>query len=525
MAAIASPISLPAIPKASLRWAIAVSVSLAAMLEMIDTSIVNVALTDMQASLGATLSEIGWVVTSYAIANVVMIPLSAWLGDSFGKKNYFVFSMAGFTAASVMCGFANSLGMLITARVIQGLMGGGLLAKAQAFLFETFPREEQGMAQAMFGICVIAGPAIGPTLGGWLVTNYEWPWIFFINLPVGIAATMACIAFLPKDHVTNGVKNVDYLGIGLLIVWVGSLQMMLEQGYENDWFDSSFIKWLAFLAATGGLGWVWRELWTPFPAVDLKVLHFRSLSAGSVYSFVLGVALYGALFAVPIFAQQVLGYTAYETGMLLFPGAMASAIMMPLMGKLVNKVDARFLILTGTCILIGAMVMLSSMSTDTGPDDIFWPMIVRGCGTTMMFMPLSLATFSPLPKRWVSAGTGFFNLTRQMGGSVGIAFLTTVLAQREAFHRAVLVESLNLDSPQVMDRIHQLTSGFMAKGMPQETAHQSALGVLNGSVNQQAAVLSFGDMFHIVSILLLCSILLLPLLGRGRAGAGAPPAH
>jgi DHA2 family multidrug resistance protein len=501
------------------------AVSLAAMLEVIDTSIVNVALTDMQASLGATLSEIGWVVTSYGIANVIMIPLSAWLGDSFGKKRYFVFSMVGFTAASVMCGFATTLPMLITARIIQGLMGGGLLAKAQAFLFETFPKEEQGMAQALFGVCVIAGPAIGPTLGGWLTTNYSWPWIFFINLPVGIGATIACMVFLPTDAKSHGARNVDYLGIGLLIVWVGSLQTLLEQGNEDDWFDSTFIRWLGFLAITGGLGWVWREAKTKFPAVDLRVLKYRSLSAGSIYSFVLGVGLYGALFAVPIYAQQILGYTAYQTGVLLFPGAIASAVMMPVMGKLAGKIDARILILAGSAVLISSMVMLSTISVDTGPSEIFWPMIIRGCGTVMMYMPLSLATFSLVPRAQVSAASGFYNLTRQLGGSVGIAVLTTLLAQREAFHRSVLVEHVSTTSTTTYDRIQQLTAGFVAKGQPPSIAHQNALGTLDGMVNLQSAVLSFGDMFHIVSIMFVCSIPLLLLLGSGRGAKPAPDAH
>jgi DHA2 family multidrug resistance protein len=528
MSAIASPQAvpaMPAIPKPWLRWAIAVSVSLAAMLEVIDTSIVNVALTDMQASLGATLSEIGWVVTSYGIANVIMIPLSAWLGDSFGKKRYFVFSMVGFTAASVLCGFAPSLPILIVARIIQGLMGGGLLAKAQAFLFETFPKEEQGMAQALFGVCVIAGPAIGPTLGGWLTTNYSWPWIFFINLPVGIAATIACLVFLPKDVNNRGAKNVDYLGIGLLIVWVGSLQALLEQGNEEDWFDSSFIRLLAVAAVTGGISWVWREAKTQYPAVDLRVLRHRSLSAGSLYSFVLGVGLYGALFAVPIFAQQVLGYTAYQTGVLLFPGALASAFMMPVMGKLAGKIDARILILAGSGVLISSMVMLSGISINTGPSDIFWPMIIRGAGTVMMYMPLSLATFSLVPRNEVSAASGFYNLTRQLGGSVGIAVLTTLLAQRQAFHRSVLVEHLTGSSIVTQQRLQQFTAGFLAKGMPLPIARQQAMAALDGTVNLQSSVLSFGDMFHIVAIMFLCSVPLLLLLGSGRGVKPAPDAH
>lgn len=512
-------------PAKSLRWLIAISVSVAALLEVIDTSIVNVALTDMQATLGATLSEIGWVVTGYGVANVIMIPLSAWLGDVFGKKRYFVFAMVGFTAASVLCGIAPTLPILIAARILQGLMGGGLLAKAQAFLFETFPKEEQGAAQALFGACVIAGPAIGPTLGGWLTTNYSWPWIFWVNLPVGIAATIMCMTFLPKDKEAAPRKKVDYFGIATLIVWVGSLQTLLEEGNQEDWFESNFIITLAIFAAVGFALWVWRELTTEAPAVDLRVLRHRSLSAGSAYSFVVGVGLYGALFAVPIFAQQILGYTPYQTGMLLLPGAIASAAMMPVVGRFGGKVDSRILIAIGSAVLIGAILALSHISTQTSAEDMFWPLVMRGAGTVMIFLPLSLATFSPLPRSEVSAASGFYNLTRQLGGSVGVAVLTTILDKREVFHRAVLVEHLGVGDPMVTERMNMLTSGFVARGADPETAHRMALAALDRTVNVQSAVISFGDTFHIVGALFVVSLGLLAFLGSGKGAKGGGDIH
>lgn len=513
-------------PPKRLRWMIAISVSIAALMEVIDTSIVNVALTDMQATLGATLSEVGWVVTGYGVANVIMIPLSAWLGDAFGKRRYFVFSMVGFTVASVLCGIAPNLPFLIFARILQGLMGGGLLAKAQAYLFETFPKKEQGMAQAIFGVCVIAGPAIGPTLGGWLVTNYAWPWIFWVNLPIGIAATLMCIAFLPKDKPRlAGNHKVDYLGIALLIVWVGSLQTVLEEGHHDDWFESSFILALA-IAATVGLGlWIWRELKTPAPAVDLRVLRHRSLIGGSIYSFIVGIALYGTVFAIPIFAQQVLGYTAYQTGMLLLPGALASAFMMPIMGKLVGKVDARILIAVGSLTVVGALSALSGISTQTNEEAMFWPLIFRGAGTVCIFLPLSLATFASIPKKDVSAASGFYNLTRQLGGSVGIAALTTLLAQRESFHRSTFLESVNAYSPAATERIAALTALFQSRGADPATAHARAMSVIDRSVNLQAAVTSFGDSFHVVSMLFIVALVLLFLLGSGKGAKVAADAH
>src|SRR5919202_314028 len=283
----------------SRKWAIAFTASLGAILEVIDTSIVNVALTDMQASLGATVAEIGWVVSGYAIANVILIPLSAWLGEHFGKKNYFIFSLVGFTIASVMCGLSFNLPMLIISRILQGLCGGGLLAKAQAILFETFPPHEQGLAQSVFGVGVIAGPAIGPTLGGYLTDSLGWRWIFFINIPVGIVAVIMAIVFLRPDLKQHGrsQQKVDWTGIVLLCIAIGSLQAFLEEGEKENWFESGFITLLAFVAVMGLFLFIWRELSTKAPAVDLRVLRHKSLAAGSLYSGILGMGLYGALFA------------------------------------------------------------------------------------------------------------------------------------------------------------------------------------------------------------------------------------
>lgn len=526
------PQPLPASPPSPyaqgwLKWAIAITASLGAILEVIDTSIVNVALAEMQASLGATISEIGWVVTGYAIANVVMIPLTAWLGDLFGQKKYFIFSLVGFTVSSVLCGLAPNLGTLILARILQGLCGGGLLAKAQAILFQTFPPHEQGTAQAVFGIGVIAGPAIGPTLGGFLTDTLGWRWIFFINIPFGILAVVMGILFLKPDRFDPQAKaqKVDWLGIGLLILAVGSLQTFLEEGDKNDWFESGFITTLAILASVGLILFIWRELVTPKPAVDLRVLRHRSLAAGSLYSAVLGMGLYGALFAVPIFAQTVLHFTATQTGILLFPGALASAIMMPVLGKLTSKIDPRLLIAGGGTITSFVMFALSSINPDTGTESLFWPLVWRGVGTVMMFLPLSLATLGPLPRQDISAGSGFYNLTRQLGGSIGIALLTTLLAQREAFHRAILVEKVSLYDPLTRERLEALTAALQSRGIEASVAHDQALMLLNQSVNLQAALLSFEDIFRVVGIAFLVSLPLLLFLGKPKAGASAPAAH
>ena len=510
-----------------LKWAIAFTASLGAILEVIDTSIVNVALTDMQASLGATVSEIGWVVSGYGIANVILIPLTAWLGDYFGKKSYFIFSLVGFTIASVMCGLAFNLPMLIISRILQGLCGGGLLAKAQAILFETFPPHEQGVAQAVFGVGVIAGPAIGPTLGGYLTDGLGWRWIFFVNIPFGIVAVAMSWLFLPKDNLEGNKRSkaVDWWGIALLAISVGSIQTFLEEGEKEDWFNSAFITTLAIVGIIGLGLFIWRELTTKHPAVDLRVLRHRSLAAGSIYSGILGMGLYGALFAVPIFAQSILHFTATQTGLLLAPGALASAITMVLLGKISTKVDARVLIAGGAVGTAFVMFQLANITPLTGTDDLFWPLIWRGAFTVLMFLPLSLATLGPLPKQDVSAGSGFYNLTRQLGGSIGIAVLTTLLAQREAFHRAMLLSHVTPYDVETNQRIDLLTGALQSRGMDAVTAHQQALALMSQTVSQQAAVLSFADIFRVVGVAFLCSLPLLLFLGKGGAGAKAPVGH
>ncbi len=512
--------------KNAAKWLIAVSVALGALLEIVDTSIVNVALTQMQASLGVTLSEVGWVVTSYGIANVIILPLSAWLGDRFGKKRFFVFSLIAFTIASLMCGFATSLTALVCARVLQGLFGGGLLAKAQSILFETFPKEEQAMAQALFGVVAIAGPAIGPTLGGYIVTNLDWRWIFFINLPIGVIAVMMTVASLPPDDPTKKAKGaVDFLSIGYLAIGIGSLQAVLEEGHSEDWFDSPMICALALGAVVGIYLFVKRTLASAHPVVDLRVLRYRSLAAGSVLSMVVGMGLYGALFAVPIFAQSILHFTSQQTGMLLLPGAIASAFTMPIVARLLRSFDPRALILCGAFIVVGAMMMLSNMNPQTGEGDMFWPLILRGFGTVMMFLPMSMAVLGPIPVRDISAATGLYNLTRQLGGSIGIAILTTVLSTRQAFHRAVLIEKLGASDWLTQERLRALTGRFIAGGADPIAAKQRAIALLESNVQLQSSVLAFADMFYVGALAFIAALPLLLLLGKGKSGAKVDAGH
>ncbi|HEY4102348.1 MAG TPA: DHA2 family efflux MFS transporter permease subunit [Polyangiaceae bacterium] len=524
----AQSISLP-MPKpraaAGGKWAIAVAVALGALLEVVDTSIVNVALTDMQNTLGATLSEVSWVVSGYAVANVIVLPMTAWLGDRFGKKRYFIFSLIGFTIASMMCGMASTLPILIIARVLQGLMGGGLLAKAQAILFETFPKEEQGVAQAFFGAIVIAGPAIGPTLGGYLVTNVNWRWIFFVNVPLGILAVIMCSAALPADVEKKNTSRIDWLAIGLLALGLGCLQSLLEEGNSEDWFQSHLVTSLLVTSLVALGAFVWRSLSSSNPVVDLRVLRYRSLWAGSILSVIVGMALYGALFAVPIFAQTLMGYTSQETGMLLLPSALASAVTMIMAGQIIRKVDSRLGLVVGALVLVFAVHQLSTLTSETGADDFFWPLIIRSVGTVCMFLPLNMATLGPIPKKDIAKASGFFNLTRQLGGSIGVALLTLLLTTRQAFHRSVLVEKMASSDPAVVDRIHMFTSGFMAKGAAVFDAQRQALAAMNGIVNREAAIMSFNDTFWATGVLILVFLPLVFLLGNPEKGVKVEAGH
>jgi DHA2 family multidrug resistance protein len=409
--------------------------------------------------------------------------------------------------------------------VLQGLAGGGLLAKAQAILFETFPKEEQAMAQAFFGVIVIAGPAIGPTLGGYLVTNVDWRWIFFINAPIGLVAVLMCMSALPTDKAERDTSTVDWLSIFLLAGGLGSLQTVLEEGNSEDWFDSPMISTLSVVALVSLTLFVQRTLASKAPVVDLRVLRHRSLWAGSILSVIVGMALYGTLFSVPIFAQSIMRFTSQETGMLLLPGALASAVAMPIAAKILGKVDARLGLVGGALILATALTMMSGLTVQTGADDFFWPLIVRSFGTVFMFLPLNMATLGPIPKEEVGKAAGFFSLTRQLGGSIGVALLATMLSQRQAFHRGVLVEHLVSSDPLTIERVNALTGGMMARGSTAEEARQRALALLDGIVNQQAAVLSFADTFWATGALIVCFLPLVLLLGKANPKVAVDAGH
>ncbi|MDB4873731.1 MAG: drug resistance transporter, EmrB/QacA subfamily [Gemmatimonadetes bacterium] len=501
------------------KYIIAFAVVLAALMQVIDSSIVNVALPDMMGNLGASLDEIAWVSTGYILASVIIIPLTGWLGSFFGRKRYFVGSIIIFTAASVLCGASHSLSALIFWRIVQGLGGGALMTVSQAVLFEAFPRREAGTAMALFGLGVMVGPTIGPTLGGWLTDNYGWPWIFYINLPVGILAAVMIAAFVHDSEYQEKPSAIDYQGIALLAISVGALQYVLEHGQREDWFDSRLIVSLLTIGLVGGVALVWRELTTDHPVIDFRVLRHRQMWVGTLLGVVMGVGLYAMSFTLPVFLQSNLHMTAQQTGIVLLPGAIATALSMALVGRLTSRFDPRVLITIGALIFALAAWQLSKITGLSGGNDFFWPLIFRGVGLGFMFVPLTTVTLAQLSPRELPQGVGLYSFFRQLGGSFGIAGIATLLARYTTQMRAVLGDHIVAGDPTTVTRLNGLTAGMIARGADAWTARQRALALLDRQLIGQASVIAYGKIYVLAAALILLLIPLL-LLVRETKGAG-----
>ncbi|PYO80274.1 MAG: MFS transporter [Gemmatimonadetes bacterium] len=503
------------------KYLIAFAVVLAALMQVIDSSIVNVALPDMMGNLGASLDEIAWVSTGYILANVIIIPLTGWLGDFFGRKRYFVGSIIIFTVTSFMCGASTSLSELVFWRIVQGMGGGALMTVSQAVLFESFPRREAGMAMALFGLGVMVGPTIGPTLGGWLTDNYGWPWIFYVNLPVGVLAAAMIIAYVHDPEDQERPPTIDYIGIALLAMSVGSLQYLLEYGQRDDWFDSRLMTFLAVTSAVTGITLIWRELTTADPVIDFRVLKHRQMWVGTLLGVVMGVGLYASVFTLPVFLQSNLRMTAQQTGIVLLPGALATAVSMAVVGRLTNKFDARILIAIGALLFAGAMIRLSRVTGESGSTDFFWSLIMRGVGLGMMFVPLTTITLAELTHRELPQGTGLYNFFRQLGGSLGIAAIATLLSHYTAQFRAILAEHVSLGDPTTVSRLDMLTRGLIGGGADPWTARQRALEIMDRELMGQASVIAYSRIYVLSAALILALIPLLILIRHTKGAADA----
>jgi MFS transporter, DHA2 family, multidrug resistance protein len=503
------------------KYLIAFAVVLAALMQVIDSSIVNVALPDMMGNLGASLDEIAWVSTGYILASVIVIPLTGWLGSMFGRKRYFVTSIIIFTLSSFFCGASHTLGTLIFWRIVQGVGGGALMTVSQAVLFESFPREEAGMAMALFGLGVMVGPTIGPTLGGWLTDNYGWPWIFYINLPVGVLAAFMIAMYVHDSVHQQKPPSVDYMGIALLTVSVGALQYVLEHGQRDDWFDSSMIASLTVIGVVGGVLLVWRELTAEHPVIDFRVLRHRQVSVGTILGVMMGVGLYAMSFTLPVFLQSNLHMTAQQTGIIMLPGALATALSMFVVGRLSRHFDPRLLITAGALIFADAAWQLSRMTSESGGVDFFWPLILRGVGLGLMFVPLTTITLAELSPQELPQGTGLYNFFRQLGGSFGIAAIATLLARYTTQIRSTLTEHVTTTDVTSLARVEALTRGMIARGADAWSARRQALTLIDSQITGQASVIAYSRIYMLSALLILALIPLLVFVRQTRGAAGA----
>ena len=469
----------------------------AALLQLIDSSIVNVCLTDMMGSLGASFDEIGWVITGYAVSNIIMITLSGWMSAKFGRKYYFAASIIVFTIASIFCGTSTNLWELVTFRIIQGLGGGGLISTAQAILVETFPKEDLAMANAIYGVSVVVGPAIGPTLGGYIVDNLNWQWIFFINIPVGIIATILTFMFVTEPKTKPVAAKMDWLALVLLIAAIGSLQVVLEKGQSEDWFETRYITILAWVAGITGVFFIGRELIKKEPMVNLRLFSNRPFATGTLFNFILGFGLYGTTLVIPIFCQGLLGYTAMQTGLIMLPGSLANAFMMPIVGIMLKRKIGHPVIYAGLGLFLffAFSFQMGTMNTQVGAWDFFIPLMVRGFAMGLIFIPLTTISLSGLEGAQIPQGTALSNMVRQLGGSIGIALITTFIARGTAKHYAYLGENVTLGDFQTQQRINLLTGGFISKGYDAHTAQATAYNVISKTIYGQATFLTYKDLF------------------------------
>ncbi len=509
------------------RWIILVGLVMSVIMEALDTTIINVALPQMGGNFGATPNEIAWVSTGYILAVVSLLPITAWLAARFGRKRYLVASVLLFTASSFFCGISHSLGQLIFWRVLQGMGGAALLSTAQATLLEIFPASQQGLVQSILGLGVVVAPALAPMLGGWLTDNYAWPWVFFVNIPVGIIATFIVATYLKNSAFGDGAGKVDIAGIGLLITGLASMQYVLEEGEQDDWFGSVLIVRLAILAAVSLAAFVAWELSprNPAPAVNLRVLKDRSLTGGSLIGFAMGFGLTGGLFIFPLFVQGILHFTPTETGLVLLPAGIAIEVAIVICGLTLQKgADPRLLIAIGILIFIYANWDLSHLSSlSSGPNTIPGQ-VLRGLGIGFLFIPVTVTAYSTLKGQAIAQGTALWNLSLQLGGSFGIAALNTYVVNMTQFHRANLVGDLYNGSAALADRqnglAQTLTGGSGGYALAQ--AKPAALGLIDQAVQTQAQTLAYNNAFLMIGVVFVFVFPALFLLKK--PAGGAPPA-
>lgn len=483
-------------------WLIAISVMLATVMEVLDTSVANVALPHIAGNLSATPEEATWVLTSYLISNAIILPATSWIGKYIGRKRFLIICIIIFTGASALCGAAPNLAILIIARVLQGMGGGALQPIAQSVLLESFPPARRGVAMAVYGIGIVVAPIIGPTLGGWITDNYSWRWIFYINLPIGLIASFMANTFVEDPPYLKDQKpgRIDYTGFGLMALGLGALEITLDLGQQRDWFESSLIVFTTTVSAVSILAFIAWELYTPEPIVNLRVFLNRNFAMGCALIGSVGVVLYGSTALLPLFLQTLLGYPAVESGFAVSPRGVGAILSMIVVGRLIARVDSRYLITFGFTVLCFSTWLFTGIDLYIAQSNIIIPMFISGIAMGFVFVPLTTMTMSTLPQEQIGNASGIYNLMRNTGGSIGIAIMTTMLARNSQFHQAVLSAHTTQYDPAFQGTFERLRDMFAAT-MDAVSASQQAYASIYEAMVRQAAVLAYIDDFWLLTIL------------------------
>lgn len=486
-------------------------------MEVLDTSVATVALPHIAGNLSATTDESTWVLTSYLISNAIVLPSSGWLSSVLGRREYQLFSVVLFTLASMACGAAPSLGWLIVARVIQGAAGGGLQPVSQAVLLESFPLHKRGQAMAVYGMGIIVSPLIGPLIGGWITDNFSWRWIFYVNVPVGMLALGMIYMFVQDPpYLKRGKRgDLDYMGLGFLALALTTIQVVLDKGQEADWFGTDWVRWFVGIAAVATVAFIVHELRTAKPLVNLRILKNRNLATGTFLIGLLGVIIYGTTALLPLFLQDLIGYSAYNSGLAVAPRGIGAMVSMILAARLINKVDERILITFGVIVRGVSLLMLGHLDLQMSMGSVVWPNIINGFANGFLFVPLTTLTMKTLPRELMGAGTGIYNLLRNMGASFGISMVTTLLVRGEQLHQNTLAEHLTGTNPIYMERLHALVRYLSVQSG--EAGVSEALGEIYRGLLQQAMLSSYIGDFRLLGYL---SFACLPFLLLFRSSGG-----
>ncbi|HEV2382149.1 MAG TPA: DHA2 family efflux MFS transporter permease subunit [Terriglobia bacterium] len=506
-------------------WIIAIAVMLSTFMEVLDTTVVNVSLPHIAGSLSATTDEATWALTSYLVSNAIVLPITGWLANHFGRKRLLLTSVTGFTIASFLCGLAPTLPLLIVFRVIQGACGGGLQPLSQAVLLESFPTKDRGKAMGFWGLGIVVAPMLGPVLGGWLTDSYSWRWVFYINVPIGIASIIMTRLFIfDPPYIRRTSQRIDYWGIGMLAVGIAALQVMLDKGQEKDWFGTHWITALMLLAVTALTAFVLYELWAKDPVVNLRVFKNRNYSIGVFMMAILGVGLYGSVVLIPLVLQTLLGYPAMQAGIAMVPRGLGSFIAMPLVGAIMTKFDPRKLLMLGVVVCTYTLIEFSYLNLNAGYWDFFWPQLFMGLSLGFLFVPLTTVTMGSIPRETMGNATSLFNLVRNLGGSIGISSVETMQFRATQNHISVLGAHVNALTPAARDMMNQMQGGYMAAGSDPVTANHQAYSSMWGLVVRQAAMMSYNDTFRVLGFLFLILIPLVFILKKPK-GSGPIAAH